>query len=74
MPSSSTLNPNAETSTATPIESSAFTAAIYLNDYKYEISILELVGRRLRNQYKSMRNEARIQNGSVRYELGKENN
>jgi hypothetical protein len=47
------LNPNVETPSATPIVSPAFTAAIFFNDYKYEIRSLELVGRWLRNQYKN---------------------
>jgi len=72
--SSSALKSKEETPTATPIESPAFTAAIFLNDYMYEIRILELVGRSFRNQYKSMRSDARMQNGSVRYEEGRKRN
>jgi len=63
------LAPGMETSTATPIESSAFVSATFLNYYKYDIRILELVGR---NQYKSKRSDAEMQNESVRYKLGKE--
>jgi len=66
MSSSSALNSKEETLTAMPIESPPFKAAIFLNEYMYEIRILELVGRRLRNQYKSMRSEVSMQKGSVR--------
>jgi hypothetical protein len=74
MSSSSALNSNEKTPTATPIESISFTDAIILNKYMYEIRILELVGRRLRNQYKSMRSDARMQDVSVRYEVGRKRN
>ena len=48
-------------SAATPIESSAFVAAIFLNDCDYNIRILKLVGRSFRNQCKSERSDARMQ-------------
>ena len=63
MSSSSALNSNEETLTATSIESRAFTAAIFKKYYMYEIRLLELVGRRLRNQYKIKRSDASMQQG-----------
>ena len=40
MPSSSTMTPNEEPSPATTFESPAFTTAIILSEYMYEIRIL----------------------------------
>jgi hypothetical protein len=68
------LAPGMETSTAIPIESSAFVSAIFCYDHKYDIRIFELVGRSFRNQYKSKLNDVEMHNGSVQYKLGKGKN